>query len=197
MSAFSLLPDKIKSSGAKDFLAKPFAPADLFERVVRLTEARPVSNNEEQRAREAGPFKILIADDDVIARRSLEATLTKWGYQVVSASGGAEALRLLLSDTAPELAILDWMMPDIEGVEICRRLRSRVNASYTYVMLLTAKTEKTELVEAMNAGADDFIVKPFFPDELKVRLAAGRRLLGIQARPTAVFDYGGTAQPRR
>lgn len=178
MSAHPLLPDRLISSGADDFIAKPFKPAELFERVVRLT--RPVNGHEQRLGEGGGAFKILVADDDATVRHSLEVLLTKWGYEVVTAPGGEEAWRLLQGDAVPPLAILDWMMPDIEGVEICRRLRSRINAAYTYVLLLTSKGDKEELVEAMDAGADAYIVKPFSPEELKVQLFAGCRLLGLQ-----------------
>ena len=121
-----------------------------------------------------------MADDDAITRRALESLLTKWGYAVNAVSGGQQAWQILQSDSSPQLAILDWMMPDLEGIEICRMMREKVSERYTYILLLTSKSEKVELVQGMNAGADDYIVKPFDSEELKVRLAAGRRIIGLQ-----------------
>jgi len=173
------LAEKAKTLGADAFLVKPFSSQQLLETLERVTgqQAPPpkaVAKNQ------SAAFRILVADDDAPTRRTLEALLTKWGYAVIAVSGGEQAWQILQSDSAPLLAIIDWMMPDIEGIEICRMLREKTSERYTYVLLLTSKSEKVELVQGMNAGADDYIVKPFDPEELKVRLAAGRRIIGLQ-----------------
>lgn len=126
-------------------------------------------------------MKILIADDSIVSRHLLEATLRKWGYEVSVACDGAEALEILQQDDAPALAILDWMMPGMTGLEVCRRLRQRAREPYTYILLLTSKSQKEDLIEGMEAGADDYITKPFDQHELQVRLRAGTRLVDLQA----------------
>lgn len=126
-------------------------------------------------------MKILIADDSIVSRHLLEATLRKWGYEVMVACDGAEALELLQREDAPALIILDWMMPGMTGVEVCRRIRQRGREPYIYILLLTSKSQKEDLIEGMDAGADDYITKPFDESELQVRLRAGRRLVDLQA----------------
>ena len=125
-------------------------------------------------------MKILIADDSIVSRHLLEATLRKWGYDVMVACDGAEALDLLQREDAPALIILDWMMPGMTGVEVCRRIRQRGSEPYTYILLLTSKSQKEDLIEGMEAGADDYITKPFDQNELQVRLRAGTRLVDLQ-----------------
>ncbi len=126
-------------------------------------------------------MKILIADDSIVSRHLLEATLRKWGYEVSVACDGVEALEILQQDNAPALAILDWMMPGMTGLEVCRRIRQRAREPYTYMLLLTSKSQKEDLIEGMEAGADDYITKPFDQHELQVRLRAGTRLVDLQA----------------
>ena len=126
-------------------------------------------------------MKILIADDSIVSRHLLEATLRKWGYDVVVACDGSEALEFLEREDAPSLAILDWMMPGLTGPEVCRRIRDRRSEPYTYTLLLTSKSQKEDLIEGMEAGADDYITKPFDQHELQVRLRAGKRLVDLQA----------------
>ena len=127
-------------------------------------------------------MKILIADDSVISRHLLDATLRKWGYEVAIACDGEEAWHILQQDDAPPIAILDWMMPGLTGTEVCRLVRQRAREPYTYILLLTSKALKEDLVEGMDAGADDYIVKPFDQHELQVRLRAGTRLIDLQAQ---------------
>ncbi len=122
-------------------------------------------------------MRILIADDDSILRLRLEVALKKWGYEVLVARDGEQAWQLLNQTDAPRLAILDWMMPGIDGIEICRRIRKRLGEGYTYLLLLTSRDSKEYTLEGLDAGADDFLIKPFDPEELKVRLRAGIRIL--------------------
>jgi two-component system, cell cycle response regulator len=124
-------------------------------------------------------MKILIAEDDPVSALVLERTLQRWGYEVVKATNGAEAWELFQSDPVP-IIITDWEMPQADGLELCRRIRKFHQGSYTYVILLTAKNQKVELVEGMNSGADDFISKPFHTAELEVRLRAGERVLALE-----------------
>jgi two-component system cell cycle response regulator len=128
------------------------------------------------------PVKILIADDSIVSRHLLEATLRKWGYEVSVACDGAEALQILERENAPALIILDWMMPGMTGLEVCQKIRARGSEPYTYILLLTSKSQKEDLIEGMDAGADDYITKPFDQNELHVRLRAGTRLVDLQAQ---------------
>jgi two-component system cell cycle response regulator len=124
--------------------------------------------------------RILIADDDAVSRRILEAHLARWGYEVIVTRDGDEAWRVLDSADPPRIAILDWMMPGMDGVEVCRRVRSGVKEPYIYLILLTTLNGKDDLVTGMEAGADDYLAKPFRADELRVRLRAGRRIIDLQ-----------------
>ena len=125
--------------------------------------------------------KVLIAEDEPLSRRLLETRLTSGGYQVVAAENGARAWEILESDDAPELAILDWMMPELDGPEICRRLRSRESGTYVYVILLTARGRLDDLVAGLESGADDYVTKPFDWEELETRLRTGKRILRLQS----------------
>jgi diguanylate cyclase (GGDEF)-like protein len=124
--------------------------------------------------------RILIADDDGLSRHLLEVTLAKWGYDVTTCKTGADAWQVLEHDGAPQLAILDWEMPHLAGPEVCRRLRERGAERYTYVILLTGRSHKQDLITGMNAGADDYLTKPFDAHELDVRLRAATRILDLQ-----------------
>jgi len=125
-------------------------------------------------------MKILIAEDEPAFRHLMEDTLGRWGYEVVSCRDGNEAWQALDGDNAPQLAILDWMMPGLDGLEICRRIRKEERDSYTYIILLTSQQRDEDLVVGMEAGADDYITKPLKTNELRVRLNAGKRLLELQ-----------------
>jgi two-component system, cell cycle response regulator len=127
-----------------------------------------------------GGTNILIAEDDLVSRRVLEVFLARWGYRVTSVSSGDDAWRILNEVAAPRLAILDWMMPGMEGVEICKRLREREDKPYVYVMLLSSRNEKKDMLEGMQAGADDYLTKPFDAEELQARLFVGGRILRLQ-----------------
>ena len=125
--------------------------------------------------------KILIAEDDEVSRRMLQVFLLRWGYEVVIAKDGEEAWRVLESADAPKLAILDWMMPVLDGVEICRRVRLAPRASPAYLILLTARGDNQDIVRGLDAGADDYVTKPFNKDEMRARLNVGVRVVELQA----------------
>ncbi|MDB6152086.1 MAG: copR [Chthoniobacteraceae bacterium] len=124
--------------------------------------------------------RILIAEDHYVSRHLLERNLTNWGFQVVTAENGAKAAEILESDDAPSLAILDWMMPEMDGVEVCTRVRSNPTRPYIYLLLLTAKSQKEEIAAGLEAGADDYVIKPFDPDELRARLKVGQRVVELE-----------------
>lgn len=125
-------------------------------------------------------MKVLIAEDDPLSRRLLEATLSKFGYDVVLATDGAQAWALFQSEEPPSLAILDWMMPEMDGVEVCRRVRSLSTTTPPYLMLLTAKSEKADVVAGLDAGANDYLTKPFDRSELRARIQVGVHVLELQ-----------------
>lgn len=128
-------------------------------------------------------MRILIADDSVVSRHLLEATLRKWGYEVVVATDGVEAWNVLQGENPPRLAILDWVMPGLTGPEVCSRVRETTknkDLDYTYIVLLSSKSQREDLIEGLEAGADDYLTKPFDQHELKVRLRAGTRIIDLQ-----------------
>lgn len=125
-------------------------------------------------------MRVLIADDSIVSRHLLEATLRKWDYEVRVACDGAEAWEILERPDAPRLAILDWMMPGLTGLEICRKVREKGGEPYIYILLLTSKSLREDLIQGLEAGADDYITKPFDNHELNVRLRAGRRIVELQ-----------------
>ncbi len=124
--------------------------------------------------------KVLIAEDDAISRRLVDSSLSMWGYEAICVGDGQEAWGALQQEGHPQIAVLDWMMPNMSGLEVCRRLRSRKEGQYVYVIFLTARGRKEDVLEAMEAGADDYIAKPFDMADLKVRLRAGRRIVELQ-----------------
>lgn len=117
-------------------------------------------------------MKILIAEDDPVSRRVLEATLARWGYELVVTSDGEQARAALEAEDAPQLAILDWMMPGLDGVEVCRQVRAAPRSVPPYIIFLTAKGSKEDLVTGIEAGANDYLTKPFNRDELRVQVGA-------------------------
>jgi diguanylate cyclase (GGDEF)-like protein len=124
-------------------------------------------------------MKVLIADDEPVSRRLLELSLSRWGYHVTVASDGLEVAQMLEQPDAPKLLVLDWLMPGMDGVQLCRQIRKTQGESYTYVLLLTSKRAKDDVVEGLESGADDYLTKPFDAQELKVRLRTGRRILHL------------------
>jgi diguanylate cyclase (GGDEF)-like protein len=122
-------------------------------------------------------MKVLIADDEAISRHMLQSLVSRWGYDPVVVADGLEAAQRLQEVNAPKLAILDWLMPGLDGVELCRTLRRQKGEGYNYILLLTAKQTKEDVIEGLEAGADDYITKPFEPQELRVRLRNGKRIL--------------------
>ncbi len=128
------------------------------------------------------PTRVLIADDDPVSCRLLHSLLTKWGYDATIVSNGIEAQKALRGPTAPRLAIVDWMMPGLDGIQVVRELRAAKHDLYTYVLLLTAKGEKSDILQGLDAGADDYLTKPFDAKQLRARLRVGERILDLQQR---------------
>jgi len=125
-------------------------------------------------------MKVLIAEDDPVSRRVLEATLAKCGYHVVVTCDGVAAWQELKSEDAPKLAILDWMMPGMDGLEVCRKVRESPDHRPTYIILLTARGRREDIVAGLQAGADDYVTKPFDSGELRARVQVGIRIIELQ-----------------
>ena len=125
-------------------------------------------------------MRILIAEDETVSRRVLKMTLESWGHEVVEARDGAVALQILQNDSPPKLAILDLSMPEMDGITVCKQVRQNSSATPVYIILLTANTRKELIVTGLEAGADDYVTKPFDTDELHARVKVGMRMLDLQ-----------------
>jgi CheY-like chemotaxis protein len=128
----------------------------------------------------AHPPRVLIAEDEPVSRLVLERSLRGWGHDVVVTHNGTEAWDALLAEDAPRLAILDWMMPGMEGPEVCRRVRALARPIPTYLILLTARGQSDDVVAGLDSGADDYVTKPFDRHELRSRIRVGERVLALQ-----------------
>jgi sigma-B regulation protein RsbU (phosphoserine phosphatase) len=139
--------------------------------------------------------RVLVVDDSRLQRRILVASLKKWGFEVVEAESGEAAMEICLADP-PDLILSDWMMPGMNGLEFCRAFREQSKDNYSYFILLTSKSEKNEVAEGLDAGADDFLTKPVSSDELRARISAGERILRtVREKPDRV-GYAGRAAAR-
>lgn len=134
-------------------------------------------------------MQVLIADDNHFYRCVLKSALPQWGYEVIEATDGQKAWEILREESSPKLAILDWMMPKMEGPEVCARLRAVPRFEPTYVIMLTSHDGKSNAVRALESGADDFVTKPFDREELRARLQVGRRIVGLQTSETVMYSF--------
>ena len=125
-------------------------------------------------------MRILVAEDQSVSRHILAANLRKWGYEVTAVEDGTRAWEALHAEGGPQLAILDWLMPGMDGIEICRRMRRSTETQPTYLILLTARRGQADKILGLQAGADDYITKPFDRDELRARVQVGIRVLELQ-----------------
>ena len=125
-------------------------------------------------------MQILIADDDPVYSELLEGLLAQWGHQVVTARDGLEAWNVLIGADSPNLILLDWMMPGMDGFELCRKLRQGQVKTNAYVLLMTGSKLKDDIIKVVVAGADDYLIKPFDPMDLKIRLRTAMRILDLQ-----------------
>lgn len=137
-------------------------------------------------------MRILIAEDDDVSRRVLQLTLAA-GHDVVTTQNGAAAWVILEKDDSPSLAILDWMMPDMDGLEVCRLVRQQTTVTPVYIILLTAKAKKADVVRGLEAGANDYILKPFDRDELRARVQVGETVVNLQKNLAARVEELETA----
>lgn len=136
-------------------------------------------------------MKILLVEDSYIERRKIGAYLTDWGFEYVGVGSGTEAIKLLESPNPPDLALLDWLLPGLDGIDVLRRIRKVSQGNYIYTVMLTAKTQKQDRIAAMEAGADDYLSKPVDPTELRSRIVVGKRILELQQslRFAATHDF--------
>lgn len=133
-------------------------------------------------------MKVLIADDEAVSRRMIESLLRRWNYEVLVAKDGFEALQILQQADAPRLAVVDWLMPGVDGIQLCEKIREVKSDAYTYVLLLTAKHSQADVIEGLDAGADDYLIKPFDPQELRGRLRTGKRILHLMEQLLATRE---------
>jgi len=126
-------------------------------------------------------MKILVADDDIVYRALMEGLLSQWGYEVAVASNGLEAWEVIKSDEPPSIAVVDWMMPKMDGFDLCRKVREDHTIKNLYLLLFTGSYKKEEIIKVLVAGADDYLIKPFEPLDLKIRIRAACRILDLQA----------------
>lgn len=134
-------------------------------------------------------MKILIVEDEPVFRRLLESFLLKWGYDVMVTCDGSEAWEVLHEPESPNMVVSDWMMPEMDGVELCRKIREMDRSGYIYFILLTAKGRRKDLIQGLEAGADDFLIKPFDKEELKYRIRIGERIINLERR---IMDLAAT-----
>jgi phosphoserine phosphatase RsbU/P len=130
-------------------------------------------------------MKILLAEDDAVTRLMVKAALEEWGFEVSACENGQATWEALQQPDAPSMALLDWLMPGMDGLEICRRVRHEPKLSSSYLILLTARNSREDVITGLQAGADDYVAKPFDREELRLRLRAGERILNLQSNLAA------------
>ena len=160
----------------------PTAPLPPPDRELKFTQPWPLSLPPEPRSGGKGAApntRILVAEDDMVSREMICTRLEKWGYEVIATDNGMDAIMALRKKDAPTLAIMDWMMPGMDGLEICRRVREVDRV--LYIIMLSARGSKANLLEGLRAGADDYLVKPFDKDELHARILVGLRVMATHA----------------
>ena len=138
-------------------------------------------------------MKILIVDDELVSRKKIDKLIQGLGYETLVATDGAEAWEIWKNEN-PRIVITDWIMPGIDGLDLCRKIREAEGSLYTYLIMVTSKKEVNDIVVSMDAGADDFITKPFVKEELAVRIRAGERILGFETRDIVIFSMANLAE---
>ena len=158
--------------------AIPFSPNWLPSTAAASAErtgVSPVDSMKNGAAPESLP--VIVAEDDPVSRELVRTLLEKWGYDVIVTHDGREAMEAIRAQTSPALAVIDWMMPGMDGIELCKRVREANRV--LYIILLTARGGKERLIEGLEAGADDYLMKPFDKDELRARLRVGARIIEL------------------
>lgn len=156
----------------------PFSPNWLpFPAAARPDKSPSASLPPERDTTDAQPLPVIVAEDDPVSRELVRTLLEKWGYRVIVTKDGREAMEAIRAQTTPALAVIDWMMPGMDGIELCQRVREANKV--LYIILLTARGGKERLIEGLEAGADDYLMKPFDKDELRARLQVGARIIAL------------------
>lgn len=140
-------------------------------------------------------MKILIADDELVSRKKMDKLIRSLGHETIVADDGAEAWEIWKKEN-PRMVITDWLMPGMDGLELCRKIRQAEGSHYTYLIMVTSKSDVHDMITGMDAGADDFISKPFIKEELSVRIRAGERILSFQTRDIVIFSLAKLAESR-
>jgi CheY-like chemotaxis protein len=164
----------------KDKSARHPSPDTQDTLMTSTTAPEGLAENQDPQSTGAMEQTILVAEDHPASLHLLERQLESWGFQVIPAVDGEEALEILESDDAPPVAIIDWNMPKFDGVTVCTRVRAQTNRPYTYLLLLTARGKSMEILTGLNSGADDFVTKPYDCDELRSRVRVGQRVARLE-----------------
>ena len=154
-----------------------------------MAPRQPIKHNSRTGKASAPARTVLVVDDSRLQRKILQASLKRWGYRILEAESGQRALQIC-ETTQPDMVISDWMMPGMDGLEFCKAFRAMKRDSYGYFILLTSKSEKDEVAQGLDNGADDFLTKPVNPSELRARLNAGERILSMERELTEKKPVG-------
>jgi CheY-like chemotaxis protein len=157
----------------------PFSPPWQISDVVKPDQPKATELDTRRAIARFGQLPIVIAEDDLVSRTLISNLMEKWGFKAVVTEDGHDAMKALRAEQGPALAILDWMMPDMDGLEVCRRIRER--GKLVYLIMLTSRGTKENIVEGLHAGADDYLIKPFDKNELLARIQVGFRILELHA----------------
>ena len=157
----------------------PFSPPWQISDVGKPDQPKATELDTRRAIARFGQLPIVIAEDDLISRTLISNLMEKWGFKAVVTQDGHDAMKALRAEQGPALAILDWMMPDMDGLEVCRRIRER--GKMVYLIMLTSRGTKENIVEGLHAGADDYLIKPFDKNELLARIQVGFRILELHA----------------
>jgi phosphoserine phosphatase RsbU/P len=155
----------------------PFSPPWQISDADKPAEPKATELNARAAVARFAQLPIIIAEDDLVSRTLISNLMAKWGFKAVVTQDGHEAMKALRAEPGPALAILDWMMPGMDGVQVCRRIRER--NKMVYLIMLTSRGTKENIVEALHAGADDYLIKPFDKNELLARIQVGFRILDL------------------
>lgn len=148
-----------------------------------------------QKDKDTSPMKILVVDDELVSRKKLEILIQSLGYETLVAEDGIAGWKIWKNEM-PKIVITDWIMPGMDGLELCRKIREAKGSQYTFIIIVTSRNEVHDIVSGMDAGADDFITKPFVQEELAVRIKAGERILGYVTRDIVIFSMAKLAESR-
>jgi DNA-binding response OmpR family regulator len=157
----------------------PFSPPWQIADREKLDQSKATELDARAAVARFAQMRIVVAEDDLVSRTLMSSLMEKWGFKAVITQDGHEAMAAVRAEYGPTLALLDWMMPGIDGLEVCRRVRER--KKMVYVIMLTSRGAKENIVEGLHAGADDYLIKPFDKNELLARMQVGLRILELHS----------------